>query len=212
VCVKTSHKLLGHLVTSIGIIATLVAIGCGTQSAHSNQLNAFDGAAYDALTLTQGALESMRVPIASTYPRYTSAFNDANKAYWTAVTAYRAWRSSTANSQGDVATSLGNLAAAVVNLEAAIESDFEAAPMITAKMRSQAEEFQAKANVALTVPDVLAMLKVAAAVAQSVEPTETNAPLAEIIINGTQSAIERVTAIANQSIDTTTLAPVAPIV
>ena len=58
---------------------------------------------------------------------------------------------------------------------------------------------------------MLAMLKVAAALAQTVQPTERNAPLAEMIISGAQAAINALASVTNQAIDPGKLAPIAPI-
>jgi hypothetical protein len=41
------------------LLAFLLASGCGSQPPHPNQLNAFDGATYDSLTVAHGALSSL---------------------------------------------------------------------------------------------------------------------------------------------------------
>ncbi len=104
----------------------MMAGGCGVETPHPNQINAFDGASYDTMTLAHGALTSLRPQIAVNYPKYNTLFNQATAAYNVALTGYSAFRVNPA-SQADVAVEVTNLTAAIIDLESAFQTNMQVA-------------------------------------------------------------------------------------
>jgi hypothetical protein len=183
--------------------------GCNTQPDHPNELNAFDGASYDSLTLAHGALTYLRGSVATSYPKYTPVFNQAVAAYGVAVNVYTLYRTNLQN-QAAVASAISNLAASVAGLENALEADIHANPQTTMRLRRRALRIRiAAANASLS--DILTELEIAAAVAQTVPAAQPYAALAATIIGATQQAIAAEQAVAGQAIDVSTLSPVSPI-
>src|SRR5579884_4047925 len=85
----TKLKFTALAACTIGVV--LANSSCGNQP-HPNQINAFDGASYDSLTLAHGALAALRSPVASQYTQYTQVFNQAAATYSVAYGAYSLFR------------------------------------------------------------------------------------------------------------------------
>ena len=191
------------------LIAFLLAGGCASQPAHPNQLNAFDGATYDSLTVAHGALSSLRAQVTSGYPKYAPVFNQAAAAYAASFNAYSLYRT-TAN-EADISVALANLTVSVVALENAFLTDMHASPIVAAQMHVKARTLRAHAGASVTISDILVELEIAAAVAQAVPAAEPYAALAEIVIAGTSQAVAAEAASAGQAIDLSTIQPLAPV-
>src|SRR5436305_14448874 len=116
------------------LLPTVTTTGCHLQSSHPNQINTFDGAAYDTMTLAHGALTSLRVSISTDFPHYVPEFNQAVEAYNTALVIYSAYRSS-ADTQPSLSVALGNLAVGITSLESALVTDLRVDEQHSADVR-----------------------------------------------------------------------------
>ena len=116
----TNLKLAASL---FPIVAAALAIsGCHTVPNHPNQINTFDGASYDSLTVVHGALTSLRVQISSNYPKYAPQFNEAAAAYSTAFNAYSVYRTvASSSNQAQVNAAIQSLTLSIIVLENAFE-------------------------------------------------------------------------------------------
>ena len=170
------------------LLATFVITGCRLQSPHPNQVNTFDGAAYDTMTLAHGALTSLRVSIAADFPRYVPEFNKAVEAYDAAVVIYSAYRSSS-DLETSLSAALGNLAVGITSLESALVGDLRVDEQHSADVRKAAQKIRARANVHITVADVLTELEIASSLAATIPSSEAYAMLAKAIINATGAAL-----------------------
>jgi hypothetical protein len=183
----------------------VLTTGCGTQPTHPNQLNTFDGATYDTLTLAHGALSSLRTQISAGYPKYVPQFNQAASAYAVAFQAYSLYRTEQSN-QGDLSTAIANLTVSVAALESVLQSDMNASPAAVAHVRSRAKKMRATARVSIS--DILTELEIAAAVARTIAPAAPYALLAELVIGATSQAVAAQTASSGHPIDLTTISPI----
>lgn len=170
------------------LFATLMTTGCHVQSSHPNQINTFDGAAYDTMLLTHGALTALRTSISTDFPQYFREFNQAADTYNAAVVIYSAYRSSS-EVEPSVSAALGNLAVSITVLEGALVSDLQVDAQHSAQVRKTAGRIRARANAHMTIADVLAELEIAASLAAVVPATEEYATLAKVIIGATGAAL-----------------------
>jgi hypothetical protein len=182
---------------------------CNTQPNHPNQINTFDGATYDSLTLAHGALASLRASVSTTYPKYAPLFNQAADAYATAVNAYSLFRTSPQN-QAAVSVDIADLTVSIVALENAFQADMHVSPQAVLHVNAKAKHIRASAS-NITLSDILTELEIAAAVAEAVPAAQPYAALASVVIAATQQAVAAETAVSAQPIDLTTLTPIAPI-
>jgi hypothetical protein len=197
--------------TIFTVFCCLVATGCGTQTSHPNQLNAFDGASFDSLTLAHGALTSLRAQITANYPSYDAEFNQAAATYTTAYNAYALYRAQT-GSQAELTVAIDNLAVSIVALENVFQADMHASPALLEATRKRAETLRqraAGANVA--VSDILTELEIAAAVARAVPAAGPYAALASMVIQATSQALADELTETGEPIDLSVIQPVAAI-
>jgi hypothetical protein len=203
----TKFKFTALAVSVVG--AVLATSSCGNQP-HPNQINAFDGASYDSLTLAHGALTALRVPISTQYTQYTSTFNQAAAAYSVALDAYSLFRTSPA-AQADVAIAVGNLTVSIVALENALESDMHVPANQMLAIRKQAARIRKAAGPNTSAADILTELEIAAAIAQAVDPSQPFSGLAVLVIDATNQALAAKSANAGQPIDLGAIQPVPSI-
>ncbi|MBV9222499.1 MAG: hypothetical protein JOZ45_22440 [Acidobacteriaceae bacterium] len=192
------------------LLATFTTTGCHVQSPHPNQINTFDGAAYDTMILAHGALTALRASIATDFPHYAPEFNKAVDTYNAAVVMYSAYRSSS-EVEPSVSNALGNLAVSITALEGALVSDLHVDAQRSAQVRKAAQKIRARANAHITIADVLAELEIAASIAAAVPATEGYATLAKVIIDATGAALVAEQAEAGKPIRLDAIAAITPI-
>jgi hypothetical protein len=195
---------------AMSALAFVIAAGCDPQPSHPNQLNAFDGAAYNSLTLAHAALTSFRVQIPTIAPQYIPVFNDAAAAYRTAFDGYSTFRSQP-TSQDAVSAAVASLTASIVSLENAFAEDWQVSPQAISKIHQRASIVRGRASERLSVSDILAELQIAAAVAAAVRGEPIYSEIAAIVVEATSQALAAEKATAGQPIDLTTIQPVLPI-
>jgi hypothetical protein len=191
-------------------VALIIPTGCSPQPSHPNQINAFDGASYDSLTLAHAALSSLRVTVTSSYPQYKSTFNQAAAAYTTAVTAYSSFRTAPAD-QSEAALAISALSVSIIRLESSFQADMHVQAKVAANIHARAAHFRASVASNVTISDVLTELEAAAAIAATVPGTQPYATIAEAVIQTTQFAVQALKGVTGQPIDLSTLTPIAPI-
>jgi hypothetical protein len=195
----------------LSLLALTLAIGtvaCNTQPNHPNQINTFDGASYDSLTVAQAALASFRVHVSTTDKQYASVFNEAAAAYATVFNAYSLYRTTQGN-QAAVAVGIANLTVSIVSFENAIQAALHVSPQAVLKVRARATRIRAAASGRISISDILTELEIAAAIAQTVAGTEPYAGLAAIVINAAQQALIAQNSASGQAIDLSTIQPIA---
>ncbi|MBV9266432.1 MAG: hypothetical protein JO061_09720 [Acidobacteriaceae bacterium] len=192
--------------------ALILSTGCTPQPVHPNQINTFDGASYDSLTLAHAALSSLRPTVAASYPQYTTTFNQAAAAYSMALSAYSMFRSAPTANQAAAAVAISNLTVSIVNLEDTFRADMHVQQDAVRNTRAKALRIRAAVAQRITVSDILAELQIAASIAATVPGTQPYSTIAEFVITATRSAIVAFTAAAGQPIDLSTIQPIAPIV
>ncbi len=194
---------------TVAAALTLCTIGCNTQPNHPNEINTFDGASYDSLTLAHGALSSLRLSVATSSPQYVPLFNEAAAAYSAAYDAYAAYRANPA-SQASVAVAVSNLTVSIVALEDNFESSMHVSPNAVLKARGKAASIRA-AHPQITISDILTELEVAASIAEAVPGTQPYSALAAVVIDATKQALAANQSASGQPIDLSTIQPLAPI-
>jgi hypothetical protein len=204
----TNKLKWGGLALPVFSLVCVLTIGCGTQPNHPNQLNTFDGATYDTLTVAHGALGSLRAQISASYPKYVPQFNQAASAYEVAFQAYSLYRTDQSN-QSQLSLAIANLTVSVIGLESTFQSDMNASPAALANVQSRAKKMRAAARVSIS--DILTELEIAAAVARTIPPAAPYAILAELVIGATSQAVAAESAASGHAIDLTTIAPIAAI-
>lgn len=193
-------------------MGTLLTTGCGTQSAHPNQINAFDGQTYDTLTTARASLLSLRSQIETRYPKYKSEFNTAASAYNTTESAYALFRSAPTSDQIALATQIGNVTVNIVALESAIQADLHVPAATTQQIQARAFHVRKHvlasqaANVSFT--DIMTYLEIASSVAQAVPGAGPYAALASVVIQATTQAVTAIEAANGKPIDLSTLAAI----
>lgn len=203
----TKYNVTALAASLIGVV--LATSSCSNQP-HPNQINAFDGASYDSLTLAHGALAALRAPIASQYTQYSSVFNQATATYAVAFNAYSLFRTSP-ETQANVTIAIANLTVSIVALENALESDMHVPATQALTIRKQAASIRKAAGSNATVADILAELEIAAAIAQGVDPSQPYSGLAVLVIDATNQALAAKSAATGQPIDLNTIQPVPSI-
>lgn len=196
--------ILAALFVAILIFCT----GCNNQPTHPNQINAFDGASYDSLTVAHAALTSLRVSVSTTQQQYTSPFNQAAETYATAYTAYVAYRTAQTN-QPALALAIADLTTSMTALENVFQTDMKAAPADVARARTAAVQFRATFGTRITVSEILTELEIAASVAATIPATQPYSTLAEIVIKMAQDSLAAFGANSGQAIDLSTIQPIA---
>jgi hypothetical protein len=195
--------------TLLGIVL-LTLTGCGTQPAHPNQINTFDGASYDSLTAAHAALVSLRASVSATYPKYAPVFNQAAASYSVAYNAYATYRSAPSGTVA-VTVALANLTVGIVSLEDTFQTDLQVAPQVVSRVRGRALRLRAAAQPTITISDILTELEIAATIAEAVPGTEPYSTLAAIVIKTAQDAVAAMGAASGQLIDLSTIQPIAVI-
>ena len=196
----------------MALAALLTFTGCKTQPEHPNQLNTFDGAAYDSLTLAHGALGSLRAQVSSRYPRYAPVFNQSAAAYSAAFNAYTVYRlTAGASDQAEVSAAIANLAVSIVVLENAFQGEMHVPAPSVIQIRGKAKQIRAAAGLNVTVADILTELEIAAAIAETIPQAQPYAALAGIVIAATNDALSAEKSAAGQPIDLATIQPIAAI-
>ena len=203
---KTKFAAVTALITALTISTT----GCNTQPNHPNQLNAFDGASYDSLTVAHAALASFRVDVSTKDRRYVSLFNEAAAAYSTAFNAYSVYRS-TQNNPAAVSVTVSNLTLSIVSLENAIQGALNVSPETVLKVRQKAKRIRAATSTRISISDILAELQIAASIAQTVPGAQLYSSLAALVIRVAQAALAAQTSASGQPIDLSTIQPLAAI-
>jgi hypothetical protein len=192
------------------LFSFLLVGGCGTQPSHPNQINTFDGATYDVLTLAHGALTSLRAEVFVSYPKYTPLFDEAAAAYTVAFNAYSVFRVN-ANNQAELTVVIDNLTVSIIALENAFQADLHVSPQEVLSVRRKATKIRLAIGTRLTVSDILTELEIAAAVARSVPAAQPYAALAQLVISATSQALAAEMASSGQAIDLATIQPVTTI-
>jgi len=196
---------------ALPVISIIFASGCGTQTSHPNQINAFDGGTYDTLLLAHGALVSLEANVTTSYPKYVPTFNQATAAYEGAYTAYVSFRSKP-TTQAEVAVTINNLTVAIVAIENAFQTDMHASTTSIAQIRSHAKRIRkTAAQNGISVSDLLTELEIATAVASAISQAGPYGRMASMIIQTTSAALAAETAQAGQPIDLSLIQPIAAI-
>jgi hypothetical protein len=203
------HTLKLAAATLMGF-AVMLSTGCNPQPKHPNQINAFDGASYDSLTLAHAALSSLRTTVSTTYPQYTTAFNQAAASYAMAYGAYGVFRTNPAD-QAQAALTISDLTVSIVSLENTLQAGIHVSPQTVIKMRGKAARVRAAAAPRISISDILTELEIAASIAATVPGTQPYATLAEIVIKSTRTALAAFQASAGQPIDLSIIQPITPI-
>lgn len=194
----------------LAAFAVLLMTGCNTQPQHPNQLNAFDGATYNSLTLAHAALTSFGVEVSAELPQYVPVFNEAAAAYEVAFNTYTTFRSQPSD-QAAVTVAVANLTVSIVNLENAFAVGMHANAQAVERIRHKALHVRAQAGKNVTVSDILTELEIAAAVAETIPAAQPYAQIAAIVIDATSQALAAENATAGQPIDLSTIQPMQPI-
>lgn len=194
---KRIHFALGAAVLAA---AALITTGCKPQSNHPNQLNRFDGAAYDSLVLAHGSLVSLKTSVQQQYPALAPDFNKVAEAYNTAVAAYSIYRM-TGATEGAMSTALHNLTLSLVLLVGEVEINLHRTDLrpATAKISAQTD---------YSASELLTALQLAAAIASLVPATQAEAQAAEAILAATRQALTEWRAVANAPINLAWLTPI----
>ena len=194
------------------LVAAAIALstGCSPQAKHPNQINTFDGASYDSLTLAHAALLTLRSTVATSYPQYTAAFNQAAASYSLAYNSYALFRTATSN-QTAAALAISNLTVSIVSFENSLQSGMQVTPQVTARIRARARRLRFSASPNITISDILSELEIAASIAATVPGTQPYAALAEVVISATQSALSALDSGSGQLIQLSTITPVPSI-
>ncbi len=195
---------------SLLLVTSFITTGCHTQSQHPNQINAFDGAAFDTMTLAYGALTSLRVSIAADFPSYAPEFNKAAEAYNAALAVYAAYRNS-AEAETSVSGALGNLTVGIVSLEGVLLADLHVDTQHSAAIRKTAQKIRDRLSARTTVADILTELEIAASIASVAPVSGEYEELAKAVITATAAALTAEQAGANKPIQLGSLAAIQPI-
>lgn len=205
--------MLYHLKPSffgIAAFAIVLTTACNTQPQHPNQLNAFDGATYNSLTLAHTALTSFRVQVSADLPQYVPAFNEAAAAYEAAFDAYASFRSQP-GAQATVTAAISDLTVSIVSLENAFVNGMHANSQAVVAIRHKALQLRTRARKNVTVSDILTELEIAASIAETIPSSQPYAQIASVVIKATSQALAAEDATAGQPIDLSTIQPVLPI-
>lgn len=195
----------------LAIAITLIATGCNQPSKHPNQINDFDGATYDSLTVAHGALTALGTQISTNYKQYAPQFNEAAATYSTAFTVYSQFRTDV-NSQATAADAVGVLTVSIIALETSIQKELHTPAEVAKNARHKAAAMRARAaQRSISISGVLAELEIASAVAQAVPAASPYASLASMVIEATSQALAAYNAAAGQPINLAAIQPVPAI-
>ena len=199
------------LLFSFVVLGLMLATGCGSQSSHPNQLNSFDGASFDSLTLAHGALTSLRADVTVSYPKYSPVFDEAAASYAAAYNAYALYRTNPKDAT-QLTVAVANLTVSIVALENSFQGDMKVSSSVVIDIRRKARTLVEKAaRQHVTVSDILTELEIAAAIARAVPVTSSYAGLASIVIAATSEALAADAAESGQPIDLSAIQPIAAI-
>ena len=201
------RKLTLSLSAAALVASALLFSGCSPQSNHPNQLNRFDGAAYDSLVLAHGSLVSLRSSVINRYPALAPKFNNVAEAYRAAVVAYSIYRS---NSTIEVTTStaLHNLTLALILLEGELQASLSKDSGQLAPDAPAAGSVSSRAQTAYSPSELLTVLEVAATVASSIPAAQKHADAAQAILAATGQALLEWRTVASAPIDLAVLSPI----
>ncbi len=202
-------KIKFRALTGAVIASILFTTACNTQPSHPNQVNTFDGASYDSLTVAHAALASLRKQVSATN-QYVSVFNTAAAAYSTAFSDYSLYRANQSN-QAAVAVDIANLTVTVVALENAFQAAMHVSPETVLKVRAKADRMRAAAAPRVSLSDILTELEIAASIAQTIPAAQPYAMLAAIVIDATRQAVAAQSSASGEPIDLSLIQPIAAI-
>lgn len=105
------------------LLAVLILSGCAKQltPSHPNQINAFDGAAYDTLITVQASIQTAKT-LEPQFPQFKIELNQAISAYDSAIAAYKLYHGSAAGApdqaalQAQVTALVGSVAKLLADL------------------------------------------------------------------------------------------------
>jgi hypothetical protein len=101
------------------LLLMIMFSGCAAKSAtHPNQLNSFDGSAYDTLITAQAALESAKAQI-NVYPEAKPILNEAIASYNVALASYKAYHNAGGGDISQLQAQLIDVVKAVANVQKA---------------------------------------------------------------------------------------------
>src|SRR5690242_1168972 len=176
------------ILTLVLVALTISTVACNTQPTHPNQINTFDGASYDSLTVAHAALASFRVRVSTVDKQYVSVFNEAATAYAAGFNAYSVYRATQSN-EAAVTLTIANLTVSIVSLENEIQAALQVSPQTVLNVRRQARKIRAAASPRISISDILTELEIAASIAQTVPGAQSYAGLAAIVINAARQAL-----------------------
>lgn len=195
----------------LAIALTLIATGCNQPSKHPNQINNFDGATYDSLTVAHGALTSLRMQISANHKQYGPQFNEAAATYSTAFTVYSQFRTNV-TTQATATEAINALTVSIIALEASIQQELHTPAAVSKDAHQKAAAMRARAAKRnISISDVLTELEIAATVAEAVPAASPYANLASMVIDATSQALAAYNSAAGQPIDLSTIQPVPAI-
>jgi hypothetical protein len=195
------------IATVVLVALTISTVACNTQPNHPNQINTFDGASYDSLTVAHAALASFRVRVSTTDKQYISVFNEAAAAYATGFNAYSLYRTTQSN-EAAVTLTIANLTVSIVSLENEIQAALHVSPQAVLNVRRRAMKIRAAASPRISISDILTELEIAASIAQTVPGAQSYAGLAAIVISAAQQALAAHSSASGQAIDLSTIQPI----
>lgn len=194
------NKIQLTLGAAVLAAALSFATGCSPQANHPNQLNRFDGAAFDSLVLAHGSLVSLRTSVIDQYPQLAPQFNKVAEAYRLAVIAYTAYRK-TGATELTLAKSLRNLTEMLIALESELQADLHKPEIQDASASADTQEKFAPS-------EFLRTLEFAATIASIIPQTEEEARAAGTILAATRQALAEWRTVAKAPINVAWLAPV----
>lgn len=205
-----SPKLKSATAAASLLLVAFMTTACHVQPQHPNQQNTFDGAAFDTLTLSHGALLSLRASISADFPAYTPEFNTAAEAYNAALAIYSAYRNR-AEAETSVSSAFGQLTVEFVGLEGRLIADLPIDGKHAAAVRRTAQKIRAHANANITIADIFTELEIAAALASGVPSGVEYAELAKAVVIATEAALAAEQASAEKPISLNSIAAIQPL-
>ena len=118
---SVSHKRFAAFVCLIALVGLA---GCATTStvpSHPNQINAFDGAAYDTLITVQASINQAKTLIV-TFPQFKADLNAVISGYNAAQAAYKVYHTTGAGGIVDTTTLQTQLTALVTQVAALLKN------------------------------------------------------------------------------------------
>lgn len=200
------------LASLAALTVMIFSVGCGS-STHPNQLNAFDGDAYDTLLTSRAALVTLSAKVKTQYPKYTNAMNTAIASYNAAFASYSTFRTTPTAGTAELATQIGQVTVAIVQLETQIQQDMkpsaEVVMQANLKYGNLRNKYSAHSTAHISVADILTELEIAAAVAQAIPQASPYAALAQFVIEATSQAVAAMQSASGRLIDLSQIGPIA---